>query len=59
MKITISQIKNSLDWINSILDSAKEKMYEPEDTAKKKKKKSEIKHREGEKEKLKKITQHQ
>ena len=38
MKITISQIKNSLDWINSILDSAKEKMYEPEDTAKKKKK---------------------
>ena len=38
MKITISQIKNSLDWINSILDSAKEKMYEPEDPAKKKKK---------------------
>ena len=34
MKITISQIKNSLDWINSILDSAKEKMYEPEDTEK-------------------------
>ena len=33
-------------------------MYEPEDTAKKKKK-SEIKHRGGEKEKLKKITQHQ
>ena len=52
MKITISQIKNSLDWINSILDSAKEKMYEPEDTAKKKKKKSEIKHRGEEKEKL-------
>ena len=38
MKITISQIKNSLDWINSILDSEKENMYEPEDTAKKKKK---------------------
>ena len=38
MKITISQIKNSLDWINSILDSAKEKMYELEDIAKKKKK---------------------
>ena len=48
MKITISQIKNSLDWINSILDSAKEKMYEPEDTGKKK---SEIKHRGGKKEK--------
>lgn len=56
MKITISQIKNSLDWINSILASAKEKMYEPEDTEKKNLKSS----TEGEKKKkMKKITQHQ